>query len=172
MIDLWLSVMANFKSAAIREYQERLVRERKDQQRRIEVIVDGLEVSVFGALDGIDNVMAAANLSDAERVDPYVFRYVHTKLRLPRHSSFKLSLPEQALLVLSCRCPPAGQNRDSVPWEEAASQNCSGFGTPQKPPDPISFFAPQFHLLLQRRVPCPYPSLAQVLVEIPPVSCY
>ena len=31
MIDLWLSVMASFKSAAAREYQEVLAQERKDQ---------------------------------------------------------------------------------------------------------------------------------------------
>lgn len=68
MIDLWLSVMATFKSAAAREYQENLVQDRKDQQRQIEIVVDGLEVSVFGVLRGIDNVMAAANLSDAEKV--------------------------------------------------------------------------------------------------------
>jgi len=68
MIDLWLSVMASFKSAAAREYQETLLQERKDQQRRIGIVVDGLEVSVFGVLRGIRSVMAAANLSDAEKV--------------------------------------------------------------------------------------------------------
>ncbi len=68
MIDLWLSVMASFKSAATREYQEKLVQDRKEQQRRIEIIVDDLEVSVFGVLRGIDSVMEAANLSDAEKV--------------------------------------------------------------------------------------------------------
>ena len=68
MIDLWLSVMASFKSAAAREYQETLVQERKDQQRQIEIVIDGLEVSVFGVLDGIESVMEAANLSDAEKV--------------------------------------------------------------------------------------------------------
>lgn len=68
MIDLWLSVMASFKSASTREYQEKLVQDRKEQQRRIEIIVDDLEVSVFGVLRGIDSVMEAANLSDAEKV--------------------------------------------------------------------------------------------------------
>jgi len=68
MIDLWLSVMASFKSAATREYQETLVQERKDQQRQIEIVVNGLEVSVFGVLRGIRSVTAAANLSDTERV--------------------------------------------------------------------------------------------------------
>ena len=68
MIDLWLSVMGSFKSAAAREYQETLLQERKDQQRRIGIVVDGLEVSVFGVLRGIRSVMAAANLSDAEKV--------------------------------------------------------------------------------------------------------
>lgn len=68
MIDLWFSVMASFKSAAVREYQETLAQERKDQQRQIAVVIDGLEVSVFGVLDGIESVMGAANLSDAEKV--------------------------------------------------------------------------------------------------------
>lgn len=68
MIDLWLSVMASFKSAAAREYQETLVQGRKDQQRQIGIVVDGLETSVFGVLRDIRSVMAAANLSDAEKV--------------------------------------------------------------------------------------------------------
>jgi len=68
MIDLWLSVMASFKSVAAREYQETLVQEREDQQRQIKIVVDGLEVSVFGVLRGIRSVMSAANLSDAEKV--------------------------------------------------------------------------------------------------------
>ncbi len=68
MIDLWFSVMASFKSAAVREYQETLAQERKDQQRQIAVVIDGLEVSVFGVLDGIESVMGEANLSDAEKV--------------------------------------------------------------------------------------------------------
>lgn len=42
MLDLWLSVMASFKSAAAREYQDALVQDRKAQQRQIEVVVDGL----------------------------------------------------------------------------------------------------------------------------------
>lgn len=68
MIDLWLSVMASFKSAAAREYQETLVQERKDQQRQIGIVVEGLEISVFGVLRDIRSVMASANLSDAEKV--------------------------------------------------------------------------------------------------------
>jgi len=68
MIDLWLSVMASFKSAAAREYQETLVQERKDQQRQIGIVVEGLETSIFGVLHDIRSVMAAANLSDAEKV--------------------------------------------------------------------------------------------------------
>jgi len=68
MIDLWLSVMASFKSAAAREYQEALVQERKDQQRQIGIVVEGLDKSVFGVLRDIRSVMAAANLSNAEKV--------------------------------------------------------------------------------------------------------
>lgn len=68
MIDLWLSVMASFKSAAAREYQETLVQERKDQQRQIGIVIEGLETSVFGVLRDLRRVMVAANLSDAEKV--------------------------------------------------------------------------------------------------------
>jgi len=68
MIDLWLSVMASFKSTAAREYHETLAQDRKDQQRQITSVVDSLDVSVFGVLRSIQSVMAAANLSDAEKV--------------------------------------------------------------------------------------------------------
>ena len=68
MIDLWLSVMASFKSAAARDYQEALVQERKDQQRQIGIVIEGLEISVFGVLRDIRTVMSAANLSDAEKI--------------------------------------------------------------------------------------------------------
>ena len=68
MIDLWLSVMASFKSAAARDYQEALVQERKNQHRQIGIVIEGLEISVFGVLRDIRSVMAAANLSDAEKI--------------------------------------------------------------------------------------------------------
>ena len=68
MVDLWLSVMASFKTAAARDYQETLVQERQNQQRQIEIVVNGLEVSVFGVMRDIRSVMSAANLSDAEKV--------------------------------------------------------------------------------------------------------
>lgn len=68
MIDLWLSVMGSFKSAAAREYQETLVQERKDQQQQIGIVIEGLDTSVFGVLRDIRSIMAAANLSDAEKV--------------------------------------------------------------------------------------------------------
>lgn len=68
MIDLWLSVIASFKSAAARDYQEALLQERKNQQRQIGIVIEGLEISVFGVLRDIRSVMAAANLSDAEKI--------------------------------------------------------------------------------------------------------
>ncbi|MBV1929874.1 MAG: Tn3 family transposase [Gammaproteobacteria bacterium] len=68
MIDLWLSVMASFKSATAREYQEALVQKRTDQQRQIGIVVEGLETSVFGVLRDIRSVISAANLSDSEKV--------------------------------------------------------------------------------------------------------
>ena len=48
--------------------QEALVQERKDQQRQIGIVIEGLEISVFGVLRDIRSVMAAANLSDAEKI--------------------------------------------------------------------------------------------------------
>jgi len=68
MVDLWLSVMASFKSAATRDYQESLLQNRQAQQRQIEIVVEGLEISVFGVLDKIETAMEAANLSDAEKI--------------------------------------------------------------------------------------------------------
>ena len=68
MIDLWLSVMASFKSAAAREYQEALAQKRTDQQRQIGIVFEGLETSVFGVLRDIRSVISAANLSDTEKV--------------------------------------------------------------------------------------------------------
>lgn len=68
MIDLWLSIMASFKSAAAREYQETLAQNRKDQQRQITSVIESLDVSVFGVLRSIQSVMAATNLSDTEKV--------------------------------------------------------------------------------------------------------
>ena len=67
-MDLWLSIMASFKSTAAREYQEILAQGRKDQQRQITSVVANLDASVFGVLRNIQSVMAAANLSDTEKV--------------------------------------------------------------------------------------------------------
>jgi TnpA family transposase len=68
MIDLWLSIMASFKSTAAREYQETLAQDRKDQQRQITSIVDSLDISVFGVLRSIQSVMVAANLSNTGKI--------------------------------------------------------------------------------------------------------
>lgn len=68
MVDIWFNVMASFKSATTRDYQDTLLQQRQAQQRHIEIVVEGLEVSVFGVLDRIETTMDAANLSDAEKV--------------------------------------------------------------------------------------------------------
>lgn len=68
MIDLWLSAMASFKSTTAQEYQETLMEGRKEQHCQIAIVVDGLEVSVFGVMRGIRGVMKAANLLDTEKV--------------------------------------------------------------------------------------------------------
>lgn len=72
MIDLWLSVMASFKSAAARDYQEALVQRTQGSaatdQRPLQSLPEGLEVFVFGVLRDIRSVIAAANLSDAEKI--------------------------------------------------------------------------------------------------------
>ena len=79
MIDLWLSITASFKSTAAREYQETLAQDRKDQHRQIISVVDGLDVSVFGVLRSIQSVMAAANLSDAEKLSSIEKFLKHSK---------------------------------------------------------------------------------------------
>ena len=79
MIDLWLSIMASFKSTAAREYQETLAQDRKDQQRQIMAVVDSLDVSVFGVLRSIQGVMAAANLSDTNKVEAIEKLLAHSK---------------------------------------------------------------------------------------------
>ena len=45
-----------------------MAQDRKDQQRQIISVIDGLDVSVFGVLRSIQSVIAAANLSDAEKL--------------------------------------------------------------------------------------------------------
>ena len=79
MIDLWLSIMASFKSTAAREYQETLAQNRKDQQRQITSVVDSLDVSVFGVLRSIQSIMAAANLSDTEKIAAIEKLMAHSK---------------------------------------------------------------------------------------------
>ncbi len=81
MIDLWLSVMASFKSTVAREYQETLAQERKDQQRQITTVVDNLDVSVFGVLRSIQSVMATANMSDTEKVAAIEKLLEHSKTK-------------------------------------------------------------------------------------------
>ena len=80
MIDLWLSIMASFKSTAAREYQETLAQDRKDQQRQIAAVVDNLDVSVFGVLRSIQSVMVAANMSDTEKVAAIEKLMAHSKI--------------------------------------------------------------------------------------------
>lgn len=79
MIDLWLSIMATFTSASKREHQETLAQDRKNQQHQIASVVDSLDVSVFGVLRSIQGVMAAANLSDTEKVEAIEGLLKHSK---------------------------------------------------------------------------------------------
>ena len=67
MIDLWLSVMASFKSTAAREYQETLVQCRKDQQRQIASVVDSLDVSM-GHENGQATTRHYGKLTDDEQI--------------------------------------------------------------------------------------------------------
>lgn len=79
MIDLWLSIMASFKSTAAREYQETLAQSRKNQQRQITSIVDSLDVSVFSVLRNIRSVMAADSLSDTNKIEAIEKLLAHSK---------------------------------------------------------------------------------------------
>lgn len=69
MVDLWLSVIASFQSTASREHKDKLFENRLNQQKRIQIVVDGLEVSVFSVLRDIRSIAAAANLSDAQKIE-------------------------------------------------------------------------------------------------------
>lgn len=68
LVDLWLNVMASFQTAAVREHKEKLAQDRMDQQKRIRIIIDGLDVSVFGVLHEIRRVAETANLTDSQKV--------------------------------------------------------------------------------------------------------
>ena len=68
LVDLWLSVMASFQTAAEREHKERLLETRKDQQDQLKAVVDGLDTGVFGLVREIRSVTEDDDLTDAEKV--------------------------------------------------------------------------------------------------------
>jgi hypothetical protein len=68
LIDLWLSVMASFKSTAEREHREKLLEDRNEQQEQLKSVVDDLDASVFGLIRGIRGVTDAAGLSDTQKI--------------------------------------------------------------------------------------------------------
>lgn len=68
LLDLWLSVMASFQTAASREHKERVLEGHKKQQEQIKSVVDDLDASVFGLIKDIRNLTDADGLSDAQKV--------------------------------------------------------------------------------------------------------
>ena len=68
LVDLWLSVMASFQTTANRMHNERLLDQRKAQQKQLKVVVDDLDSSVFGLIRDIRNVADAECLSDTQKV--------------------------------------------------------------------------------------------------------
>jgi hypothetical protein len=68
LIDLWLSVMASFKSTAEREHKEKLLEDRNEQQEQLKSVVDDLDASELGLIRGIRGVTDAAGLSDTQKI--------------------------------------------------------------------------------------------------------
>ena len=87
--------MASFQTTASCEHKERLLQNRKAQQKQIKIIIDGLDVSVFGVIHEIRCVASAANLSDTQKVLAIqaLLDREHTKPRCARSSCAKGRFP-------------------------------------------------------------------------------
>jgi TnpA family transposase len=68
LVDLWLSVMASFQTAAVREHKERLLENRKGQQERLKSVVGDLDAEVFGLIREIRDLTDAGSLSDTQKI--------------------------------------------------------------------------------------------------------
>ncbi|HJN25955.1 MAG TPA: Tn3 family transposase [Rhodospirillales bacterium] len=68
LVDLWLSVMASFQTTTTREYKERLLENRKEQQEQIKTVVGDLDTSVFGLIREIRSLTDADGLSDTQKI--------------------------------------------------------------------------------------------------------
>lgn len=69
LVDLWLNVMASFRTKVIRQHRETLLDNRKEQQQKLRTVVNELDTSVLGLLRDIRIVTNEDELSDAEKVD-------------------------------------------------------------------------------------------------------
>lgn len=68
LVDLLLSVMASFRTAAAREHKEILLQDRKNQRERFKSVVEDLDASISGLIREIRSLTDADDLSDARKV--------------------------------------------------------------------------------------------------------
>lgn len=68
LTDMLLSVMASFQTTASREHKDQLSGQRMDQQKTLKAAVDELDVSVFGLIREIRELMDDAGLSDSQKI--------------------------------------------------------------------------------------------------------
>jgi TnpA family transposase len=57
LVDVFLSTVKTFENAAGREHKEQSFERRKEQTRSVQVLLDKIEIDVFGVLDGIQTIL-------------------------------------------------------------------------------------------------------------------
>ena len=60
--------MASFQTTTAREYKEKLLENRKEQQEQLKAVVDNLDTSIFGLIREIRSLIDVDGLSDAQKV--------------------------------------------------------------------------------------------------------
>ena len=68
LVDIWLSVMASFQTAASREHKEKLLEDRKGQYQRLKTAVYDLDREISGLISAIRRLACADDLSDTQKV--------------------------------------------------------------------------------------------------------
>jgi len=60
--------MASFQTTATRKHKEALLENRKEQQKRLQSVVDDLDTQVFGMIREIRSLTNAEELSDTQKI--------------------------------------------------------------------------------------------------------
>ncbi|MBF0381801.1 MAG: Tn3 family transposase [Magnetococcales bacterium] len=68
LIDILLSVVASFQTAALREHKERSYEKRKEQNKRLKSLISDLDKSVFGLIHEIRQQTETEALSDTDKI--------------------------------------------------------------------------------------------------------